>query len=187
MADRTEECVSKFAFELISEHLSKVWSAHKEEVENKLIFIASERVFVLHTEGGLEYPVAPECSLSHKSDMMLDVHTSGPLFTPVLNVEIKFRSSVTDAFKARAYDQIHLKKAYPFLVGILVYIKPRRGGISFEQAKNISYPFDAFVFINEGKVEEREEWDTLLKLFDGRIQAVSKDNRIPDVACIEKT
>jgi hypothetical protein len=100
---------------------------------------------------------------------------------PILNVEIKFRSAVTDAFKARAYDQIHLKRAYPHLLGVLAYAKPQHSGISFDQARQVCNAFDFFVFVREEDVYVGSVWNPLVECFYNRMESVAKDPSIPAV------
>ena len=64
-------------------------------------------------------------------------------------IEIKFMSSVTDQFKARSYDMMHLKQEFSGRVsGIMVYVHAPGSGISIERARLISYAFDHFFGFN---------------------------------------
>jgi hypothetical protein len=82
---------------------------------------------------------------------------------------------VTDAFKARAYDQINLKQGYPHIRGLLTYVKPIHSGISFEQGREICECFDCFVFIPEQDLYVDSVWKSLIEYFDLRMESVAKD------------
>ena len=92
---------------------------------------------------------------------------------------------MTDAFKARAYDQINLKQGYPHIQGLLTYVKPIHSGISFEQAREICECFDCFVFIPEQDLYVYSVWKSLIEYFDLRMESVAKDPQFPAVR-IEK-
>jgi hypothetical protein len=100
-------------------------------------------------------------------------------------VEVKFRSAVTDAFKARSYDQIHLKEAYPHLLGSLAYAKPQHSGISFEQAKQVCSAFDFFFFVREEDLYGGAVWNPLVQCFYERMENAAKDPSIPAVSIEE--
>lgn len=141
----------------------------------RLQFALFERCFVLEKEVGLPYSVGGDGTLSHKSDLLLSIMNNKMHLTPVMNVEIKFRSCVSDAFKARAYDQMHLKQAYPRLLGLLVFVKPKRSGISPGRARLIAYPFDLFFTAKEQELSTQETWESLYKVFEDRMRSVAAD------------
>jgi len=97
-----------------------------------------------HAEGSLEYALPSGKTLSHKNDIVISL--SGERYVAI---EIKFVSSVTDQFKARSYDMMHLKRKFGGKVsGIMVYAHFPGKGISIERAQLISYPFDHFFGFN---------------------------------------
>jgi hypothetical protein len=140
-----------------------------------------ERWFELEREAELSYGLASGELLRHKCDLVLSIRNPKLSLPPILNIELKFRSPVSDAFKARAYDQQHLKRAYPYLFGLLAYVKPARSGISFEQARRIAYSFDVFVFVREAELSQTGVWEPLIKLVENRMAGASKDPRIQSI------
>jgi len=144
-----------------------------------------ERMFDIQKEAELKYYVTPDRQLSHKCDLVLAVWDQKLHYEPVLNVEIKFQSAVTDAFKARSYDQIHLKRAYPHLLGVLAYPKPKHSGISFEHAKQVCNAFDFFVFVHEEDLYGTSAWNPLIECFYERMENAAKDPSIPAVSIEE--
>ena len=140
-----------------------------------------ERMFDIQKEAELKYYVSPDRELSHKCDRVLSIWEQKLHYVPILNVEIKFRSSVTDAFKARSYDQIHLKRAYPHLLGVLAYAKPQHSGISFDQARRVCNAFDFFVFVREEDLYGGSVWNPLIECIYKRMESVAKDPSIPAV------
>lgn len=111
------------------------------------------------SEGSLRYTLPPEGAISHKSDILIKDKRDGHH----ISIEIKHRSAVTDQFKCRSYDILHLKQSYPKLYGIMAYIKSARaGGISPRHAKSICYPFDYFFSILESEIHNPKKWEPLL-------------------------
>ena len=90
---------------------------------------------------------------THKADILI---TNGPRF---INIEIKkFRSAVTDVFKARAFDAYHMKDALgDNLRNVLVYfyMKGQQSTLSIERAKELSHWQDSFIGID---VQQDELW-----------------------------
>jgi hypothetical protein len=162
-------------FSRLHSHFLTKTQIDDDPLGKRLQFSLFERWFVLEKEIGLPYSVGTDGSLSHKSDLLLSVMNKNMHFAPVMNVEIKFRSCVSDAFKARAYDQIHLKRSYPLMTGLLIFIKPRRGGISAKQARMIGYPFDLFFTAKEEELADREVWGKLCVIFEERMRFVAQD------------
>jgi hypothetical protein len=164
-------------FSSLHSHFSEKQTG-EASLSDRLQFLRFERWFILEKEAPLRYSIGTGATLSHKSDLLLSVMNNKMGLTPVMNVEIEFRSCVSDAFKARAYDQIHLKKAYPHLLGLLVFIRPNRGGISSELAKLIGYPFDLFLTAKEKDLPKGEMWGTLSEIFEDRMRGVAADPTI---------
>ena len=69
---------------------------------------------------------------------------------------------MTDQFKSRSYDMLHIKNTYgDKVLGILVYVKADTG-ISIDHAKAICYPFDLFVGISYDERHNPEVWNEML-------------------------
>lgn len=109
------------------------------------------------SEGSLRYTLPPGNAISHKSDILIKDKKDGHH----ISIEIKHRSAVTDQFKCRSYDIQHLKRSYPKLYGIMVYVKSDKG-ISPRHAKSICYPFDHFFSIPESEIYNPKKWEPLL-------------------------
>ena len=114
----------------------------------KFDFEISGKKYMCQTEREVFYRLPNEKTLTHKSDIMI---TNSESFVEpyVLNpahrfvsIEVKHKSSVTDQFKSRSYDMLHMRTTYPNCLGIMMYI--RIGNITPEQAKKICYPFHHF-------------------------------------------
>lgn len=168
-------------FARVHRHFSAKTGINEGPSGRQFQLILFERGFVLEKEGRLTYAAEGQTgakTLSHKSDLLLSVFDKKMRLSPVFNVEVKYRSCVSDAFKARAYDQIHLKQTYPHLVGLLIFVKPHTGGVSIERARLISYPFDAFWTVAEVDLSREEIWSPLFELFENRMKAVAADPQI---------
>lgn len=92
-------------------------------------------------EGLLNYDVGPaNATMSHRTDILL-TRADGR----VIAVEVKV-GTITDAFKSRGYDMLHLKQhCGNRLSSVLVYAHLPGSGIRIEQAKRICYMFDRVV------------------------------------------
>lgn len=98
-------------------------------------------------EGALGYKLPGGDTLSHKADILITATggSVGEAGTRYVALEVKHLSAVTDAFKGRAYDMLHLKQTFGTqLLGILVYVRALNG-LSFTQAEKICYPYDRFI------------------------------------------
>ncbi|MDR0551769.1 MAG: hypothetical protein LBG72_07095 [Spirochaetaceae bacterium] len=101
-------------------------------------------------EGSLDYTLPNDKTLSHKSDILI-CRTD----KRYVSIEVKYRSAVTDQFKCRSFDMLHLKQKYGAnILGVLIFLKSTGKGISVEQARDISYPFDVFWGKNESTVND---------------------------------
>jgi hypothetical protein len=92
-------------------------------------------------EGRLEYAVGPDSAvIGHRTDILLSLPNDR-----LLAIELKVAAR-TSAFKARAYDMLHLKQRYgSLLVGVMVHARVPGSGISSAQARRICYMVDRFV------------------------------------------
>ncbi len=109
-------------------------------------------------EGRLSYLVGGS-EISHASDILISSDERGRS----VSIEIKHRSAVTDQFKARSYDMIHLKEQYgDDLLGVMVYVKSPGTGISADRAEAICYPFDYFMSVKASSIKITSSWDDLV-------------------------
>ena len=114
----------------------------------------------LEKEGALEYTLPNNVLLSHKSDILITNKRK-----KYVSIEVKFKSAVTDQFKSRSYDMLHLKSKYSKnILGILIFVKVPGHGISIEKAKKISYPFDSFMGIDFQKLKNDVFQDLLSEI-----------------------
>jgi hypothetical protein len=109
------------------------------------------------SEGSLQYELPSGYPMSHKSDILIQDKTDDNH----ISIEIKHRSAVTDQFKCRTYDMLHLKQSHPKLHGIMIYVKST-SGISPSHAKSICYPFDYFTSVPEQEINDPKKWENLL-------------------------
>lgn len=117
------------------------------------------------SEGSLRYTLPPGNTISHKSDILIKDKKEGHH----VSIEIKHRSAVTDQFKCRSYDMLHLKQSLPKIYGIMVYVKSGIG-ISPRHAKSICYPFDHFFSIPESEIYNPEKWKPLLSSIEEQLK-----------------
>lgn len=108
----------------------------------------------------LEYDLPNGDSLSHKNDILFVSAGDERAF---ISIEIKHRSAVTDQFKCRSYDMLHLKNTFEQrLLGIMLYVKAK-GGLTTEQARLICYPFDRFLSVPAESRHVPSAWDELIE------------------------
>ncbi len=100
------------------------------------------------------YKLPDGSTMTHRPDIMADIRGRR------MGIEVKFRC-VTDSFKARSYDMIHIKRSNPSFYGIMVYIKSETG-ISPSHAKSLYYAHDLFFSIPETSAERSDSWDPLI-------------------------
>ncbi len=113
-------------------------------------------------ERTLSYALPAGIKMDHASDILI----SNEEKKRYISIEIKPRSAVTDQFKCRSYDMIHLKKSYGNnLLGIMVYVKSTTG-ISVERAKAICYSFDHFFVIPSESRYTPTAWDELISVVE---------------------
>jgi hypothetical protein len=113
-------------------------------------------IVVCEAEKGLPYNLPNDHQLTHKSDILVTDDCRR-----YISIELKHRSAVTDQFKCRSYDMLHLKKQYgDRLIGVLIYVRADTG-IKLQQAEKISYPFDHFIGIDADAIEAPDTWNRL--------------------------
>jgi hypothetical protein len=101
-------------------------------------------------ERKLEYELPGGKFLAHCSDVLGTVRIADPAASEqrFVSIEIKHTSAVTDQFKCRSFDMLHLKQQFgERIFGIMLFARAGQG-IGFEQARAISYPFDNFVGVD---------------------------------------
>lgn len=111
---------------------------------------------------GIPYRLPDQLTLKHKPDIVIERGEEK------ISIEVKFKSSVTDQFKTRSFDMIHLKKSNQNLFGIMVYVKSGTG-ISPKRAKSICYAHDFFFSIPEARAESVSEWQLLMGVIKRRL------------------
>ena len=113
-------------------------------------------------ESILQYELPSGGKLGHCSDILI----SNSEKTQHISLEIKHRSAVTDQFKCRSYDIMHLKRSYGNnLLGVLVYVKSTTG-ISVRQARSICYSFDHFFSVNSDSKHIPTVWNDLVSAIE---------------------
>ncbi len=109
------------------------------------------------------YTLPSGTEMSHRTDILIANEELGKY----ASIEIKHRSAVTDQFKCRSYDMLHLKNTWAGnLLGVLVYVKASTG-ISPEWAKVICYPFDYFFSLPVSAIHKPSAWDDLTDVLKG--------------------
>jgi len=153
----SESKVRDFLLQLFYYNLGEKGSWSAEEGTSAFIVDPKYGNLECISEGSLQYKLPSGYVMSHKSDILIDDKTGGRH----ISIEIKHRSAVTDQFKCRAYDMLHLKQSHPRLYGIMIYL---RGpiGISPDHAKSICYPFDYFISVAEPDIYNPKKWEPLL-------------------------
>lgn len=111
-------------------------------------FFISKIKFRCQTKKGLVYRLPNGYIITHEADIVITRNenlTDAYVMNPdhrFVSIEIKHKSSVTDAFKSRSYDMLHLRKEYPLCLGIMMYIRERN--LTIETAKQYCYPYQKF-------------------------------------------
>ena len=110
----------------------------------------------LEPEGSVRYSLPSGRCLSHASDILV----TRPGSDRKVSIEIKYRSAVTDQFKARAYDAAHMKRTHGDKILTILLFAKSTTGISIDHARAISYEFDRFygnaasAFLEPGGTDE---------------------------------
>lgn len=108
-------------------------------------------------EGQLPYTLPGKHKLYHASDILAQLD-DGKRY---VSIELKYRSAVTDQFKCRAFDALHMKKEYADrILCVMLFVKSNTG-VSIRQAEKICYVFDRFFGIPVAEYEDSPVWDEL--------------------------
>ena len=101
-------------------------------------------------EGSLAYELPDKTLLMYDSDILFTLNIGKRVA-----VELEFLSSVSDQFKARSFNVMHVKKKHGSDVYcVLAYVHMRGIGISTDAAKSYCYPFDEFIGIDFKKPDD---------------------------------
>ena len=137
-------CLSVFFPETENELRDHILGFLKEELPGSVIGS-------IVPEGQLSYTLPGGVSISHASDILITT-SQGKL----ISIELKFKSAVTDQFKCRAYDAIHIKREYGDKISnVMIFVKSK-SGVSIKQARILSYPFDIFIGLQESDIGRDE-------------------------------
>lgn len=149
----SEAILRDHLFEALHNSLAPGQPALEDEVTH-FVFDSAAGEGACTKEGSLSYSLPSGVSISHKSDILI-------LHPPdmYVSVELKFLSAVTDQFKTRSYDMIHLKSSHRTrLVGIMVYVHQPGVGLSLDRAQTICYSFDYFVGLKAKDLASEGFW-----------------------------
>ena len=116
--------------------------ASEAELRDRLVALLTPKLpkIRLESEGSVQYSLPSGRTMSHASDILATKADSAKR----VSIEIKYRSAVTDQFKARAYDAAHMKRTHgDSILTVLVFAKSDTG-ISIDRARDIGYEFDRF-------------------------------------------
>ncbi len=141
-------------------------NAHAPKTENELRDYILEKLrrqlrqrsdIDLVPEGRLPYTLPGGNTLYHASDILAESDDR----KKHVSIELKYKSAVTDQFKCRAYDALHMKKDHgDHLLCIMLFVKAS-SGISIQQAEKICYPFDRFIGIHISEIGKSKPWRDL--------------------------
>ena len=110
----------------------------------------------LEPEGSIQYCLPSGRTMSHASDILAARTDSAKR----VSIEIKYKSAVTDQFKARVYDAVHMKQAHGDTILTVLLFAKSDTGISIDRARDICYEFDRFygsaasAFLEPGGLDE---------------------------------
>jgi hypothetical protein len=159
----TEDKIRDIVMRVIYDNLGKVGTFNGQgkyasfQIENEHILAYCE------AEQSQEYRLPNGFTISHNSDILISAKRKNrDSEKSYISIEIKHRSAVTDQFKTRAFDMLHLKQTYGSRIyGIMLFVRADTG-ISFRQAEKISYPFDKFIPVEYSQLDRQDAWDELL-------------------------
>jgi len=128
-------------------------------------------------EGTVSYALPDGTNADHNSDIQIEYGSDGSHSSErkYIAIEVKHASAVTDQFKARAFDMLHMKRAFASrLHGIMVFARIGTG-ISSRRAQAFSYPFDEFIGVELSKGNMGDELNELCLRLIARVEAVLED------------
>ena len=78
-----------------------------------------------------------------------------------VSIELKYKSAVTDQFKCRSYDAMHMKNEYSSrMLCVMLFVKSN-AGVSIGQAEKICHPFDRFIGVPVADIGDSGIWKGL--------------------------
>ena len=108
-------------------------------------------------EGRLPYTLPSGHTLYHASDILAQ-RNGGEKY---VSIELKYKSAVTDQFKCRSYDAMHMKNEYSNrMLCVMLFVKSN-AGVSIEQAEKICHPFDRFIGVPITEIGDSSIWKSL--------------------------
>jgi hypothetical protein len=101
-------------------------------------------------EASLAYELPDRTVVEYETDILFTLNTGKRVV-----VELKFLSSVSDQFKARSFNVMHVKKKYGNDVYcVLAYVHLSGTGLSTNTARSYCYPFDEFIGVDLKKPDD---------------------------------
>ena len=98
------------------------------------------RELEFHPEGRVSYRLPSGRAMTHASDVLV----SKPGSPKRVSIEVKYKSAVTDQFKARAYDAEHMKREHGESIRTVLLFAKADTGISVGRARDICHSFYVF-------------------------------------------
>lgn len=119
--------------------------------------LIGEQDIELVPEGRLPYTLPNGHTLYHASDILAQ-RNDGEKY---VSIELKYKSAVTDQFKCRSYDAMHMKNEYSHrMLCVMLFVKSN-AGVSIGQAEKICYPFDRFIGVPVAEIGDLSIWKGL--------------------------
>jgi len=149
--ERSEDLITEKIMRYFFNIADNADSFSKENNKISFDFSINGRKFRCQTEKGLSYHLPNGDFITHNADIVITRNenlTDSYVLNPsgnFVSIEIKHKSAVTDAFKARAFDMMHLTKEHSLCLGVMMYI--REGNITIEKAKEYCYPYHKFFWM----------------------------------------
>lgn len=103
--------------------------------------LALHQDLAIHPEGVLAYALPDGSKINHASDVLV-IHTPS---SRKFSIELKYKSAVTDQFKCRAYDALHMKREFGNEIHTMMLFVKAKSGVSIAQAQRLAYTFDSFI------------------------------------------
>ena len=119
--------------------------------------LVGEQGIELIPEGRLPYTLPNGHTLHHASDILAQ-RNGGEKY---VSIELKYKSAVTDQFKCRSYDAMHMKNEYSSrMLCVMLFVKSN-AGVSIGQAEEICHPFDRFIGVPVAEIGDSGIWKGL--------------------------
>ena len=119
--------------------------------------LVGEQGIELIPERRRPYTLPDGHTLHHASDIL--AHRNGG--EKYVSIELKYKSAVTDQFKCRSYDAMHMKREYSNrMLCVMLFVKAN-AGVSIGQAEKICHPFDRFIGVPVAEIGDSSIWKGL--------------------------